>query len=313
MHQGTWGWVVPLAFALGGVGCDGDDSGGDADVASEDGIGDTEAGADADADGGGDEVADAEASDATGEGGDEVAGDAGADAEPGPGDWSCLGSVVFPAPTESTADYATTITDFATGVPLEGVSFRACERSDEGCAAPLDAVTTDAAGQAAIILPLGASGFDGYFDLRAAGYIPQLRWPFPPVTEVTATGDHPAVMVSLEGISSFAESVGVTLDAGRGQLFVTVLDCAGTEAEDIRGEVDTADGSSTLYFLIGEVPDTTVAATDASGALGWFNLPPGAMTLTLRSGDAGVEVARASLLIRAGALTTVELPPTPLP
>jgi hypothetical protein len=141
--------------------------------------------------------------------------------------------------------------------------------------------------------------------------LPILVFELPPVTRSRVLTDLPWSTVALSP-EQIAEAAGVTLDAGRGVVAFQVRDCGGAPAGGVRLTADTADGLSRTIYLGDMGASFTGGATDAgSDALGLiFDLPAGAATLTAELAATGTPVARADVIVRAGALTALELPPT---
>jgi hypothetical protein len=324
MRRIWWGLALLSAFAVGATACGGDDSGHDADVTGDDGGAD----ADADADGDGDADADADAdvddvpaeteADAVEETTDvpaDVIDDEGtgdADGDGGPTlDWSCVGSVVVPTPTETSVEFTGTAIDYMTSAPLSGATVKVCEATDLACATPLDTATTDAAGQATVTVPFGTTGFAGYFDVQQTGYLPMLRWIYPPMTALPVVDARVVLVMDTATVGMLAAVLGATADPARGHLVVSALDCANARAAGVEAEVDTADGSTTSFYIAGSLPSATATETDGTGTAGWLNLPTGPAVITLRRADTGATVAQATVGIRAGAASAIVLSPTP--
>jgi hypothetical protein len=242
---------------------------------------------------------------------DEGTGDADGDGGPVEPDWTCVGSVVVPTPTETSVEFTGTIVDYMTDSPLEGATVNVCAHDDLACATPLDTTTTDAAGQGTVTVPLGTTGFAGFFDVQRADYLPMLRWIYPPMAEPPAVGAGVQPMMSTATVGMMAALLGTTIDSARGELVVTALDCALLRAAGVSGEVDTADGSTMSFYIAGSLPSATATETDGSGTAGWINLPAGPAVITLRRVDTGATVAQATIGIRAGAASAIVLSPTP--
>jgi hypothetical protein len=66
-----------------------------------------------------------------------------------------------------------------------------------------------------------------------------------------------------------------------------------------------------FYLLVGNVPSITAKATDASGGVGWLNVPPGAVQVTASPAGLGQPSSRGTFFVRAGTTTAAVLGPTP--
>jgi len=100
---------------------------------------------------------------------------------PPPLDWSCVGSVVWPAPTEPELTVEFTVTQSLSTVPVAGMTLRACERDDADCASPVFEGTSMNDGVVAGTLPLGTTGWTGYLDITGPGFVPMLIFTGRPV------------------------------------------------------------------------------------------------------------------------------------
>ena len=317
-------WMLFLALAPFAAAC-GDDSSAN-DAAGEDAAAEDVSGADADADAEVEEEADA--AETTEDGVDDVddvpdvsdvddvpdvsdVDDVPDDGAMPPGDWTCLGSVTWPTPLLTTIDMTGTVQDYLTDAPIAGATVKVCARTDTDCTAPLDEGTTDALGEAVVTVPLGSTGFDGYFDIAAAGYVPALRYTVDPITSVPSAAASTAPLITTTTFAMLAGAAGITIDPARGHLILTAMDCEPAFAAGVALTVDTADSSSTRLYMVGGLPSTTATETDVSGGAGYVNLPAGAATVSTSLAATSDAVGSTDINIRAGAIAMFTMPPTP--
>jgi hypothetical protein len=224
--------------------------------------------------------------------------------------WSCLGKVKPPpAPTTATATVTFELEEYPTPNAAAAVTVRACAKADPSCAAPLAVATTDATGKATADLPLGAGGFDGYFDLVGAAYPETLAFRSAPIT-----GDTPKVRLALVTASTralFYSGAGVAVDASRGTILGRVADCAGGFAAGGSVALASADATTVTFYLAAGVPSVAAGATDASGAAGFLAVREGPFTVTTTASKLGVVAGTLEGFVKAGAVTLVSLAPTP--
>ncbi len=230
---------------------------------------------------------------------------------PPPPDWSCLGSVIWGTPTLASLDILGTALDYVTGAPVAGATARACARTDAACATPLDEGTTDAAGQVTLTVPLGTTGFDGYFEVSMTGYVTTLRYTVEPITEMPPESGRMVQIVDLGTFALLAASLGVTPDPARGHLVINALDCTPFYAAGVSLAVDTADSGSTRIYMVGGLPSTTATETDASGAAGFVNLPTGPASVSTTLVSTSEAIGSTDIDIRAGAICIFAITPTP--
>lgn len=254
-------------------------------------------------------------------------GDAAEPPEAPTGDLSCVGHVSYPAPTGTTADVDFGTGDFGSGQPLPNAGVKACARADTACSQPLAAGTTGENGRVLLPgLPLGATGFTGFFEVTVPGEAPTLSFVLPPIPHTTAYGRS---YFGKATTTFFSNILGVTYDPTRGHLLAEAHDCH----ELVDGEYCWTKGDCTLLKYPGgiafeiDIVDPAIvrayvaprtisrdatATTDTSGGGGFLNVPPGPVTITARVAQTGQLYARQTVFVRAGAFSAVVMTPTPL-
>jgi hypothetical protein len=235
-----------------------------------------------------------------------------------PTDWSCVGSVTYPAPSAADAVVEISVNgEFAFSMPesnpVEGATVKACAVDDVDCSVPLDMQMTGADGLASLTVPTGAAGFDGYFEVTATSYGTTLLYAAAPITEASAS-------VAVELLSDVAAVwPGVTLDAARGSLVAFVSPCAteisapfplGGSVSIASAEADAATQTGYIGFDHAYRFDTALTDTGFVAVAGMANHPAGTATLSFTNREP-VQVAQRNVLVRADAVTFLQVAPTP--
>ncbi|MCA9548061.1 MAG: hypothetical protein KC613_26830, partial [Myxococcales bacterium] len=226
-----------------------------------------------------------------------------------PPDWTCIGN--RPAPMATVGDVALVmiLNDLVSGARLAGATVKVCPWADPDCAAPHSEAMTDAEGTVSLTVPLGAAGFDGFFEISGGPAAPTLFIPNPPlVTERSAENPWSINMLGTDTLALFAQLAGAALDAERGHLGLIAIECNGVRAPGVQVSADTADAQSLTSYVAGGVPDANATATDRGGVAGIFNLPPGPVVLSATNADGGA-LSGPHLMIRAGYLTITNAAP----
>jgi hypothetical protein len=164
--------------------------------------------------------------------------------------WACVGDYAWP-PIDGGADAVVAITyhavDFINpGKGVDGATVSACARADVDCAAPIATATTDADGYACLEVPIGDSGFTGYFRLSHEDYVTiDDQYGRPIFYGMTVYMD----AISIAASDMFFTSEGIELDPARGLVTVTMFDCSWNWAPDVIPEISSADGQTASFFV----------------------------------------------------------------
>jgi hypothetical protein len=245
--------------------------------------------------------------------------DAGADAAPEPkvdtaADWSCVGHVTPPTAAASSIAFDFGLADPSNGKPVPGASVMTCARADTTCASPLETATTDETGTAKFAaLPVGTTGFDGFFEVHYGSEIPNLNFQPPIVAAMPGYarqywGDSQwQVIIQAGGITPDLKSLGT--------LGFQVIDCKGYLPGGVTAELDVKDPKIVGGYIVYENGTGTVStkATSTSalvGLGGFFNVPPGPVTVTFKVEATGQVVSVVTLFVRAGAYSALVMKPT---
>jgi hypothetical protein len=229
-----------------------------------------------------------------------------------PVDWSCVGGSPWPDPVAAVLDLELTVLDYAdgSGDPFEGATIKVCTHEDPACGTPLATATSDATGQASIPVTLGATGFDGYVEVSAAGRVTILRTFNRPLTAENYTPQRFGLGDEAVYQAGYAPT-GVTLDFTRGQVEVFQFDCSNLGTAGVEFAATGLDASSAIGYLdaTAKVDDSL---TDARWGLGVILNVPGATTTVTATRVSGDQVvATAAVPLRAGVFTELRLVPEP--
>ena len=248
-------------------------------------------------------------SSSSGTGGQGTGGEGGTGGAGPMGDWTCLGTVMWPAPVKATITLDASFVDFNSMAPFVGLTVKACAKADTACAAPLDTQTTDANGAVKLTVPTGTDGFDGYADITGPDIPNSIAFVFPYVGDDNAAT---VPMLSSGTLDAFAALTGVALDDTRGHIAAQVIDCSFTNpAPGVGVTASTADASSSQIYVKNNLPNGNATETDETGVTGIFNLPAGPVDLTGKVSSSSQTTGKITVLTRAKTITYTTLPPTP--
>jgi hypothetical protein len=241
------------------------------------------------------------------------------------GDFTCLGKISYPAPATTTANISMKNPKAENNQPAVGLTVKACAIDDTTCAKPLaTAPTTKDDGIAAFpALPLGATGFGGYFEATIAGEPPNLNFVSPPIYRDVP---YQRIYYSGEIYKTLLDSISVIADPTRGAVLIEPHDC--TEFKDgkwchgdpgcvghvpggVSFDLDVKDAKIVRAYIVIPKISTTATATMEGFGGGFINVPAGPVTLTSKVEATGAVVGTMKLFVRAGALSLVTAAPTP--
>jgi hypothetical protein len=222
------------------------------------------------------------------------------------GDWTCIGRVSPPAPS-SPFTVAQYFLDQQSLLPLPGLSVELCSASDPQCAQPLRQATTDDAGACSLEVP--GLAFPGYFHVHGTSGAAQYDAVVYHRPLLTAEKQF---VPSVGTVASLAESVGAPLDPTRGALYLVARDCSGVSAAGVSFTASTADQASVTFYVVEGIPSLSTSQTAPLGQGGIANLRPGYTKVTATINGLCSAYGRIDVLVRAGAITLTNFPPTPL-
>jgi len=255
--------------------------------------------------------------------------DAGADAGVRQGDandWSCLGKVVLPALPLVTAKVTFKISD-ATMHPSTEATVRACPvREDEKCANGTATAPTDAKGEATFDVP---ADFDGYWEAIEPS-ITDLH--FVPFRQYRSPDFQWRTQWHFDELRILSDTIDLKFDTTRGHVLILVRDCGFTglpgkeippgtfsPPESLGGGVtlglDPMPSGVVLAYIQAE-PNLRIRTDldetqDGAGGGGFFNVPPGAYTVTGIRKSTGEKVGTQRIHVRADSFSLLLVVPTP--
>ena len=188
-----------------------------------------------------------------------------------------------------------------------------CKRTDVDCTTPVDTQTTDSMGKATFAaVPVGAKGFEDYFELNEASYQPTLGFDIASsALQATPGASFGLLMISKQTWTLLTGVVGATPDPARGHVAFLAETCKGNRASGVAVTADAADAMSTLAYIVGALPSKTATETDASGVGAFVNVVPGPVTLGGKLVSSGATIGTNSVFTRAGYVTLTNVIPTP--
>lgn len=193
-----------------------------------------------------------------------------------------FGCLNAPAPTRADNPSAMSgkVVDATRGTPLNNA---AVSGQLVGNPASIFVAHTDASGNFRQSQNTGNMPLDIYLTLSANGYLKTFWYPAYPLTHdifyPSSPGDMAAIQLfsETEGVAAVSGSTGVTFDATKGWLLLTVDDCNGTP---LAGATITTTPAGTIRYFAGVTPSMTATATDQGGIAMVANLPPGNVALS---------------------------------
>lgn len=223
--------------------------------------------------------------------------------------WSCEAT----QPAESTGYKLTMhLTDAINSMKvLPGVTAKLCRKLDALCESPVGASAV--ADETGLITMQVEKGFDGYVQLTDPQIAPSMYFLTPP-----ASGDLDLPMVPL---ASPLAAAGIVKSAGgstwardtSGIVLLTAFDCTGKAAPNITFAIGGApDPNTFIFYLVNNLPTTTVTVTDETGYGGLVNVPEGVTTVSALLEPGGQKVSTISVLVRAGYVSYSSVTPNSL-
>ncbi len=227
--------------------------------------------------------------------------------------WGCLGDVEWP-PLD-TPNMEAQLQFFDEDDPtflLVGAMVKACLRTDYLCTAPADSAVTDDQGRVTLDLTVApdSEGWTGYFEIAADGYpinlIPTVRpYTNDPHIEFGVVGQ-----TRLDGGAFLL--TGSPPDPNRGHLAAIVFDCGTYETRGAALNIDPSSGATLGYLNDDGFPDAALTETNDDGLALAANVEPGpAVEVSATLAATGELIGVTTIPIRAGAITTFGLLPTP--
>jgi hypothetical protein len=248
--------------------------------------------------------------------------DAGPAADPR---FACADEPLASPDSDRQISFEISYTDFSSGETPTGLAVRLCASTDPTCANPRnslegDSVSVDGGG-AGYVSPnadgvVKASveyGFEGFLEMTSGTYAPTYRYTSPPLRENDTLFDQ--ILLRPAEIDFFADLItgtkGSYESAGHALVFVLAEDCQRAALAGVHFTVNVEDDVMVPFYVINTSPTTSVDRTDALGRAGFLNVPEGIVTFTAEMAETGERIGSTSIVVRAGAATTVAVLPSP--
>ncbi len=239
--------------------------------------------------------------------------DTGAPADGGGGPWGCLGRVSPVVPGGSMVTIALHAVGFGASAPMVGVTVKACARTDTLCAMPHSMGVTDAMGNATLTGPVGPQGFDGYIELTGGTgpneVVPTKMYPNPALT----AGMRPvnARVIERETFMLLGAVLRAELNDTNGLITAAVSDCNRDPAAGATLSASPMPMGVRQFYTANNLPSLTATQTGPSGTGGFVGVPPGDYTLTATRVDGMARIGAASVNVRGGYITSINVGPSP--
>jgi hypothetical protein len=218
--------------------------------------------------------------------------------------WSCMGETAAPFVVDESRrfTYSVRMESLLGGVP-PGLTVRACRAVDVGCVSPI--VESLAANAEGYLEVPAYWGFDGFLEANADGHLPALFYVRQPVFSDVAEA-RPFQLFPIELIAGLAAANQAMARPDLAIVLTTVSDCSGLRAPGVR--VGNNLGGIGFYFASG-LPSVSATESDAQGAGGAVNVPPGLVQMWAEIGATGQRIGQRTVNLRGGWAHVVNLPP----
>jgi hypothetical protein len=223
-------------------------------------------------------------------------------------------------------DLSIRYTDFTNGTPPTRTIVRLCAQTDALCNNPRNTLegngTADAGpdGGTGFVNPKVDGtvtakveyGFEGFFELKSADYLPTYRYTSPPLRASASFEQLVLRLSEVNFLSDTALGKPNSFDSvGHGVVFTFARDCNNQPLAGVSFTTTAQDPLLTLAYIINTTPSIVDKQTDALGRGGYLNVPPGLHTFTSEFAATKQRIGSARVLVRAGAATTVAILPSP--
>jgi hypothetical protein len=228
-------------------------------------------------------------------------------------DWSCVGNVHWPNPTEKPITFPSEVVDFVGQTPIDDATVTLCNQLDPTCMSPLTtALPTGDAGTITFIRGSVSSPLFMYFEIAAPTIVPTIGFDAYPISQQRLTDE--IIVLTPDELADLAGLGQVTLTDGLGSAAIEVVDCRLAQAPGVALVFSASSPTSKLVYAANDSLDPTKRATDVTGTAVLFNAPvtPTTPSITVTANVGGRPVATTSFFVRPGGDTEVYLPPTPL-
>ena len=232
--------------------------------------------------------------------------------------WACVGRLAWPLAHPGPVSSTIGVVDFGnTNQGTPNLSVEVCAGCPCDALTPLTTGTTESSGLFPFMIdnPVDAAGHgvNGCFQISSPDVLPMfVYWDYPLSVSVgVGNGTNPNDViksVTPMEFNAYQAQLGLTQDASLGYVGGLVKDCLGFPA---RGAVVTIDGDPTgIQRWYGGL-NLAATATDATGVVGFYNVPVGDRLLTVTPAGKMMPSTRFEVVSQAGVITETQLYPTP--
>jgi hypothetical protein len=208
--------------------------------------------------------------------------------------WRCEPAAV-PSPSD-TVELRVPVIDALALSYVPNISLVACNKNDLACDAPVVKATSGMDGRAVLKVPANFAGYLQQTDSTAYG--PGLY--FPPALLPMDTDRRNFPIFRIGATTGLALALGAGLDPSRGHIMLVSEDCMGLAVPGVAFSTPQADMKTVQFYVRDQTPTTSAMDTPPEGTGGYMNLPPGVIVINAKEVKTGIELATATVLIRAG-------------
>lgn len=230
--------------------------------------------------------------------------------------WGCLGGArahPTPDPPPAVVAYDTSFGSFAN--PAQSprlLALSVCWLADMDCASPVQQVMGSL--PQPIRMPLELPfGFQGYLRLESPDHAPAEYYLGGPMLgdalgESSVRGE-PIALLDSDDLRSLSAAGGPPLDTSLGLLLLRAVDCQGRRAAGVQLSLSAG---GVPWVLVNGLPvfsEDPRLSTDASGLVGFVNVPLGNLLIEGHIPATGARFGATALRVRAGSVTMAEIRP----
>jgi hypothetical protein len=221
--------------------------------------------------------------------------------------WACLDQPQPPAPGPGPFNVTLRPRNIARQDPIPGIEITLCPRLDPACEQPEARVLTDASGEVTLQVP---RGFNGY--VQAVKNEPDPQQQLVPTYYYFNPGVDGDLSVTLDMLTGrLLEQMTFLVEspqmADRGLILVSALNCRLEPAEGVAISADPGDPLSKLFYVVGGVPNASLAATGPDGYGGFANINSGSVTVTGSIEQTGRQIDSVAFQVRPNSVTQTRL------
>lgn len=211
--------------------------------------------------------------------------------------WTCLGEG-SPLIELDPITFSAPVRNLATNRLVDSVRARFCE--GEPCNTPLAEVEGV---DGVLTFPPIEPEFRGYIELESPGMLPAVVELLRPIGAMRKLPE--LRVIAAAALTTYASSLGKSVDEELGQAMFWVEDCAGDPAPGV--SVEAVDGvleNTRNYYVVDfELPTDAIDRTQKSGGGGFVNLSPGFPRFEARLAEGQTTISSFAARVRPGTVT----------